>query len=272
MKQFLDKTHLVADFWQNSFHSIEELTHTIEQFLFKLENEYRDFQGLYDALLDHIDVLISLYSSFNNLNGIEYLYKLRATLKEYYKRYTHEGINFNVIYYLHQKVTELREEGFRQNQEKKQCLHKNPSRSRNNLKDAETILPFKWITFQRKNSWFITPFAEIEIIEARSAKTQYHERDQIVSVEHGGIFYSVIDFFPSSGSLHQKNNYFLLVTTDNGAYCYAADKMGKKIMARRDWVSMKISPFHLNISAKGYVKLFGIKHIFFTMGAEEYST
>jgi hypothetical protein len=81
------------NFWQSNLQKIEEISDLIERSLFRLEKKYADFQSLYDAITDRIDLLTSIYSHYNSLLGLEYLLKLKAIMSDYRKRYTHEGIN-----------------------------------------------------------------------------------------------------------------------------------------------------------------------------------
>ena len=87
--------------------------------------------------------------------------------------------------------------------------------------------PFKWITFERNNSWFITQFNKISVKTASNYK--------IISKNKKGLFEVEIDekiYFAKDLMTKMKKNiiepeYFVII--DNGLDIFAASKIGKTI-------------------------------------------
>jgi len=257
-KQNYREYQFYRTFWQNNLQKIEEISELIEQSLLTLEKKYADFQSVYDELISRIDLLSSIYSNFNTIYGLEYLLKLKALLKEYATRYTNEGINFNLVYYLHSKVIELRNSSF---DEFPRLYHEQKeSREYTAEEDVESA-QFRWITFQRNGSRFITPYDTFSVIEFENIRTLYAD-DRRMSIKIDDRIIPVIDPLATSSTENERPNHFLIVQTESGDRCFAARIIGKRILARRDILSSLVKPFTESRAFKGHLRLFGVNHIY----------
>ena len=257
-KQNYREYQFYRTFWQNNLEKIEEISELVEKSLLKLEKQYAEFQPAYDELISRIDLLSSIYSNFNTIYGLEYLLKLKALLKEYERRYTHEGINFNLIYYLHSKIIELRNNSF---DEFPRLYHdQKESRVNHSEGDAESA-PFRWITFQRNGSHFITPYDTFSVIDFENVRTVYaNERKMSIKIDDRMI--PVTDPLAASSPENERPHHFLIIQTESGDRCFAVRSIGKRILARRDILSSKVRPLTERSAFKGHIRLFGINHIY----------
>ena len=258
------------EFWQNNLQGIEEITKTLEKHLLRLEKQYSDFDSVYNDIIYQIDVLSSLFSSYNTIKGNEYVFKLKSMLKDYKKRYTHEGIDFNALYYIHSKILELVHismEEFPKLEHSIQFNHKKEV-NESNRQSINDNMPFRWITFFRNGSWFIIPFEELHAIEYRNAEmfSSYESDNTFIKINNRLL--QVKDFFTKSSFIDQGHpNYYIIVKNKNNKIkCFAANKIGKKIFANKDIVITSLKPFRKKYKiSSGCIRIFGKSHIYLSM-------
>ena len=247
------------NFWQNNLQKIEEITELIEKSLSKLEEKYADFESIYDEVSDRIDILSSIYSHYDSLLGREYLLKLRAVMRDYRKRYTHEGINFNLIYYIYTKIIELRNKSFEEFPKLKH-QQRHPFQGQRSI-DTEAM-PYRWITFQRNGTHFIAPFDEVTTIDIDQVQDIYTDEGGGMHIKVDGVESAVIDPLAISFKRKEKPNHFLIVQRNNRIYCFAAWKIEKRIFARVDLLSPRLKSIEKNTGFRGSLRLFGENHLY----------
>jgi len=248
------------EFWQDTIEKLDEVLHRIEGSFFRLEKKYAEFDSIYDELLRQLDLLISMYSCFNNLPGIDYLMKLKSLLNDYRKRYTREGVSFNVIYYLHAKVVELRDSSLSNFPNLPHA--EKPAAEADAKKPAPVEAPFKWITFARSGSWFITRFDEVRIIRFEDAEQDISETDGYMYIRHDGKKIRVQDLF----SRYMKSGWerpecYIVVDRRNKRRCFPASSLGRRIYSRNDIFDKKIKSVRSDSMMKGFLRIFGKNHI-----------
>jgi hypothetical protein len=259
------------DFWQNSLQRLEGITKNLEQNFYKLEKQYYDFDKYYRDIITEINILSSIYSSHNNLKGREYILKLKAVLSHYRKKYSHESINFKIIHFLNSKINKLREfsieefpkmdhsytvyEDFSKDKTKEDINIKRYNELRNSSK-------YKWLTFQRNGSWFITQYSKFQII--RQDEYQLLENnDSVIKIKHNNDVIPVIDFFSKfSRSRKEPVKIFLIIKSGNELKYFAVNKLGKIIMADTDFISTNLKGFEKNKISLGRFRIFGKNHIY----------
>jgi hypothetical protein len=248
------------EFWQDNIEKLDEVVHRIEGSFFRLEKKYSEFDSIYDELLRQLDLLISMYSCFNNLLGIDYLMKLKSLLLDYRKRYTHEGISFNVIYYLHAKVIELRDSSFSNFPALPHA--EKPAAELDAGKAAPVEAPFKWVTFTRNGSWFITRFDTVRLVRFEDAEQDISETDGYMYIRHDGKRIRVEDMFSRyvKGGWERPDCY-VIVGRGNEQRCYAASATGRRIYSRNDIFAKKIKSVRGESMMKGFLRIFGKNHI-----------
>lgn len=248
-------------FWQNNLQKLEEINNRIEKILITLEKKYIGFDDIYRQLNDEIDVLLSIYSSFNNLLGIEYLLKLKSLLNDYRERYTHDSIRFNVLFFLHSKIKELRDESFSKFPElahRSEIIHKDKKPIITNIE-----LPYKWVTFQRNKSWFITYYDNITVLKMEDIFCSIYEEG---GVSYFSISEKKIKIIDLMGTFlkeqFERPNYYLLITKKNINICYAAYSMGKRLFAKSDIISKRLIKYNTLPNHAGHLRIFGNNHIY----------
>lgn len=259
------------DFWQNSIQRIEGITKNLEQNFYKLEKKYYDFDKFHDEIITEIDILASIYSSYNNLKGREYILKLKAILAHYKKKYSHDEIEFKVIHFLNSKINKLRELSI----EKFPKMEHSYSVYKDNSHDREKIDPniqkynklkntakYKWITFQRNGSWFITQCDMFQII--RQEESQIIDNNKLkLSINYDDTVVPVIDIFSKfAGNKKERIKLLLIINFQNKLECYAVNKPGKIIMANNDFITPHLKAFEKNKISSGRFRIFGKNHIY----------
>jgi len=249
-------------FWQDNLEKISLVQKDLDRSLNQLEKEYVCFEEVYRELEEDLDLLSSLYAGLNTIEGMEYLQKLRAMIHNYKGLYTREGIDFETLNFLTMKISELRDISFEDfpllehiDQEKSTPP---PPGETSGYDDK----PFKWITFQRNCSWFITCFNTLKIIDAEVTSCSFHKEQNIIEVSVEDRSLEALDIFGEFTSPPNNPKYFIEIDNERA---YAADTLGKRIYSAHDIVSGKITPFnrvaHSSI-ASGRVRLFGRQHLF----------
>jgi hypothetical protein len=244
-------------FWENNLQKMEEISSSIEKTLVRLEKKYIDFEESYEELTGSIDLLLSIYSSYNSIQGMEYLLRLKACLREYVKRHTHEGIRFNVLYHLHAKARELRSGSLSQFP---RLDHDLPA-----AKPLPAARPgfeptHRWITFKRHGAWFILPYDEVLIVPGeKAAITEKPPGQRCITLD--GAESRIIDaIIPATGDTVEQPELYIVRTGADGTVCYAASSAGRRILAGRDIMRGKLRSYP-NTSSK-YIRLFGRNHIY----------
>ncbi len=241
------------EFWEGNLQKMEEISTRIEKTLLRLEKKYVDFEESYDELTGTIDLLLSIYGSYNNLQGAEYLLKLKACLVEYRRRHTHEGIRFNVLYYLHAKVKELRGgslDGF------PRLKHSLPEKTKPPVEPGGFVPTHRWITFARHGAWFILPYNGVELVTREQAMLVDEVPGGRQYLARGDVTYPVIDSILPRESDRGEPPACYIIT---GGSCYAASSPGRRILARRDVIRGRLRGYAM--SGGKYIRLFGKNHV-----------
>ena len=244
-------------FWETNLQKMEEISSRIEKTLIRLEKKYVDFEESYEELTGSIDLLLSIYGSYNSIQGAEYLLKLKACLREYVTRHTHEGIRFNVLYYLHAKVRELRSGSFSRFP---RLGHDLPATAPLPAARPGFEPTHRWITFRRHGAWFIMPYGEVLIIPLEKAAIIESPGGQ-PCISHEGADIRIIDaIIPAPGDSVERPVYYIIRIDEDGTVCYAASSTGRRILAGRDIMRGKLRSYPQ--SNARYIRLFGRNHIF----------
>lgn len=248
------------EFWQNGLQVIEEISSSLETSLAKLEKKYSDFESLYDQAMDRIDELSGIYAGVNTLQGREYVLRLKALMRDYRRRYTLEGINFNAIHFLHSRIRELRDRSFSDF----------PNLTHIPAGTVESVCPerrsivvrYRWITFERNGSWFILPYDTLDVLEFRKANLAGGGRQNRFTLLLEGTELELLDLLSSSMAEKVRPSYIVVVGLGDNRYCYAASAMGKRILSRRDFIIEGLKDIRDKGFSRGHIRLFGRKHLY----------
>ncbi|MBN2157811.1 MAG: hypothetical protein JW807_00340 [Spirochaetes bacterium] len=250
-------------FWSVNLQQIEQMQQHVEKSLHELETSYVDFEQFYAGVMQQLQILSSVYSGYNTLGGGEHVLRLKSLLESYRKRYTREGINFNLINRLLIKISNDRNVSFENfpalpHENKPLAVEEDYSRSSNCLQKK-----CKWITFERNRSWFIARYHNAEIIKNINIEIRLLEESEFADVDTGTQALPVKDIFGISPQYNAKPRFFILL--DDASMNYAADRLGKRIYADHDFITPMVTPFrHVTYSSlsPGRVRLFGRSHLF----------
>lgn len=257
------------DFWQNSLQRLEGITKALEHDFYNLEKKYFDFDLIYDKITTEINTLTSIYSSLNNIQGHDYLLKLKALLDDYKKRYTHSSIDFKTIYFLNSKINQLRDQSFNNfpKMEHSVFLYKDLDNipdeeiDENIQKYAELRRSayYKWLTFLRNGSWFIISFDKLNIIKSSEAEISGDNKSGSF-IKHRNNFIKVTDIF-SRFSGRGEIRYYIITESGNAVKSFAAEKLGRILMSDRNFISLHLKAFEKSTISPGRFRIFGKNHI-----------
>lgn len=263
METVLNSTvHSYRELWNFNLQKIEDIQQSIEQSIHDLENKYVDFEAIYDSIVRQIDLLSSIYSSYNAIEGGEYVMRLKSVLASYRKRYTREDLDFGLIHYLLTAILEKRDRSFEQfphlSHGSRDMIVKEGAISADNC----MIKKYKWVTFGRNRSWFIAPFTDIVIHRNRNYPVESFEEPDFIFVSIGGEVFKIKDIFTKFPVWPETPRYYLILDTMKNNF--AADMIGKQIFSDTDITKSILRPFKRTFSnplSPGRVRLFGINHL-----------
>ncbi len=250
------------EFWQHNLQTLLEMTDSLEKAVLNLENKYRDFDAQYHDIIGRLDAIAAIHSGYNCLLGRNYLLKLKALLRHYRKRYTQEGINFNIISFLQARIKETLEESFRDFPK----MHHAAGKQRRGPEKTAAHKPqreprYRWQTFNRNGSWCIVSCRGAEI---------YSSEDAVFTEGHDPVHFCVRSpegdiplhdlFSGESPPARSRFNYVIVITGEGWTAAFAADLPGKKITAGRDIFYQHLKPVKKTAFVSGKIRLFGEYH------------
>ena len=264
MESALDEKTTYRDYtelWNFNLGKIERIQRHIESSINDLEMKYVEFEPVYDDIMEQIDILSSIYSSYNSIEGAESVLRLKSVLESFRKKYTREGLDFNLVQHLIVKINEARNRSFSDFPK----LDHDDRPATIPAGEAPcldySIKRHRWITFERNRSWFITPFTSIEIRTDPELPIESYEDPDYLIVSSGGTALKIRDIFGRRGRPDRPIRYVLL---DGANRNFAATAIGKQIYAERDIVTPFLRPFKTvesNRLSPGRIRLFGRNHI-----------
>ena len=251
------------ELWNFNLRKIKEIHNDIDKTRNELESEYDNFEKIYDKIENLIGLLSSIYSSFNTIDGNEYIKRLNAVINSYKKRYTRDGIDFNLVDRLLVKISDVRDKSFSRFPV---LAHDNTSLPTASLKVQKSKnfkkRPYKWISFQRNGSWFLTRFTSLAIIPGNNCRLVSKIDNDLFKIKTKNKTFTVRDIFSKSDGTPDKPKFYILL--NKGIKNYAVNVIGEKIYSEKDMMIPLLKPFH-NISSSpltpGRVRIFGKNHI-----------
>lgn len=248
-----------TNYWQKNVESIEEVSIELKKLLSELDKKHMLEDELENNVKSKINLLLSMYSSYNSIKGHEYLQKIRSVFSKYLELDKKQKTHLNTIDFLMNKVSELKDLSFSEfpeleHSEKPVELHCPKKLDVSN----EDQYACKWICFSRNGSNFILKYDTI--LAATSKEIKISGGGTVKKVFHNNISFYLVDLF--NDSLFNENDKPPLLLFVNESKFYAADSIEKKFLSNKDHLSRKIISYEFNNSiAEGYMKLGGKRYI-----------
>ncbi len=254
-----------ADYWSAGLQKIDEIHKDLDLSIREIEKLYPEFEEKYRKAGNLADILSSIYAGVNALDGRDDLLKLKSFIDRYKKLYTREGIDFETIGFLLDKIGELRSKSF----ENFPVLHHNETSAE--IKEpalAKDYLswPYRWFTFRRGWSWFMVPFNDLDIYRAGEDACVKRSGPDSITVEILGRERIFLDLFSLCRKKQEPSGIFITI---DGKSSFAVSRPGKKIFSRFDFISPRINKYAGDRSfplSPGRVRLFGISHVYLDAG------
>jgi len=235
----------------------------IDFLISEIENDQNSLIKKIEIIDKSIEELRSIYFSFHSMAGSETLIRLRTVMQHYRSDSEKNKIRIAASHYLIKKLQSYMENKEFRNFEPFRTGGEFIHEIKTEKLQCEKIEPqgkFKWITFSRNNSWFISRFRSLEIVEVKKFLSADAVKTKITLEITNGEKIEALDLmrgprFPSIPGIGIR-------LTPEGEF-YAADMKGKEIYASEDFISPMIT--ELDKSANplytGRVRLFGLNHL-----------
>ncbi len=265
-----------GEIWSYNLQRLDELQEELTRRLKDLEERYRGFDSCYAGIHSIMEVICSLYASNNTLEGKKEVLALMSVIESYRGRYTGSGFDFKLISDLLSKIESLRESSY----EDFPILHHEIDSVFEDSVPSDTPIvstdvpaggldpssvssnrPYRWITFQRNGSYFITRYATVDVISFSTVTAEDTGIKNRIMIRAGDTSYEAIDCMAVPGRTPEEVNCCVIV---DGLMTYAAYSIGKKIFAKKNFISPLVRPFKTvgeSMLYAGRVRLFGKNHI-----------
>lgn len=253
-----------SEFWRVSMEKIEEIQSKLNSAVRELEKKYSGFDRIYDLIEEELNTLSSIYSNYNSIGGGGHIMKLNTLIREYKRRYTREGIDFDLIYFLLRKIDELRNrsvEEFPLLKHRKKQYREPVYREVDRVKDY-LDRPYKWITYEKNRSWFISQFSELLVVNEEDTKEKVCIDNEQIQFKYRNGLFTAYDHFGTITNEKTEIKYYIII--DNGKKVYTASSVGRRLYSKKDLLKRKVEPFrkpHATKLYSGHVRVFGKRHI-----------
>ncbi|HNX58129.1 MAG TPA: hypothetical protein PKK43_03455 [Spirochaetota bacterium] len=253
---------LYREYWENTKDIISSVSNRMESRLIELEKQSLQFDRVYHEIESALSTLSSLYAKTGTTAAQDFLLKMRAHVREHRSQIGKQKVAFNVIHFLHDKIRTYEESRFSSFPDIESDSHiESVSFTRCSYHNEN--YPYKWFSFHRNGSWFLTRYESLNLVPYRIVPYSCNNSDSRNIIEYNDEKYSVIDLFSKSNGIQSPDpSFYAIIKHKSKAYCFAADRKGKRILARKDFISQKITPFSEHVSkADGFVSLAGARFI-----------
>jgi hypothetical protein len=243
---------------------IEEIQGKLNSAVKELEKKYTGFDEIYDIIEEELNTLSSIYSSYNSIRGSGHIMKLNTLIREYKRRYTGGGIDFDLIHFLLRKIGELRD---RSVEEFPLLKHREKPEDEPVYREVEEKKeyldsPYKWVTYEKNRSWFISQFSELLVVNEEDTEKEACIDNEHIRFRYRNGIYTAFNHFGSTTTEETITGYYIII--DNGEKVYTASSIGRRLYAKKNILKEKVEPFRHPHSTKlysGYVRVFGKRHI-----------
>jgi hypothetical protein len=254
-------------FWQQNAESIDKISQKLEKEIIAFEKESQSVNSFLNSIEISLDSLCSIYSAFNTIAGRDYILKLKAVISKQKRLLTNGHNKFDTIFYLLDRINKLKKESLQAFPALKhdhtnidnKALFIKPDSNKTSIINKKS---FKWITFKRNGSWFITPYKDKFHIKANQTNQVSQNSSAEKKVFYRRKKYTVIDLFSISYKTHYTEPEIYL-NIDNSEYFYSIDMFGKTFMANNNFVKKSIHRFKKRSTiSQGYVRFAGQRYIY----------
>ena len=264
MKSVPETTGLYNSFKENNLSLISELNRAIDLLLKEIADDQNNLIDKIEDINNKIIELRSIFFSFHSMAGSEKLIRLKELINFY--RYDSEKNKSRIAAadFLVRKIGELLLKHDHENYE--------PFRTTGNISDIyeNKMIPindegsrvnsrYKWITFSRNNSWFISRFTELKIIEVKEFHPHSTINSKITLETPDNEKIDAVDLMRGTETATKP---LIGIRLNHNSNFFAADSKGKEIYASKDFITpMKIRLDINNPLYSGRVRLFGKNHL-----------
>lgn len=266
-KKFISEK--LGEIWQFNLQKLDEIHTELEKSISELEQYYQGFDDLYKKTDNIATLLLSAYSGYNVIDGFEHLKRLKAVINSYKKRYTGEGIDFNLLNNLESKISVLRDKSF---DDFPYLFHNQTDDTLEELKEETdkfdpAAFPFRWVSFERNRSKFLVQCESFDIRQIETFEICGFEPPEFITIKTGGRKIKTRDIFSGYPEKFEKPEYLIYPNESN--LPFLAAKIKKRIYGRFDFISEKIVPFKSGLThskSPGRVRIFGFNHLVLKTG------
>ncbi len=255
--------NLYTDFWNNNIQKIDSIWHDLEDSMLKLEGRYKNFEPLYLAIEKLTDALFLIFKDFNTIPGLIPISELKKSLNYYRSRYIIGSSDFDKLHAHIMKISEELNDSLADFPEFKRKTGMRTTIGTDSIPMNFNQMPYKWITFKRNDSWFISRYDTVTVYNRNHIKRVHYKNPELAIVKTDELTLKVHDIFGRHKDILEEISHVIAI--NNNTRCYAATRQGKRIFAPADIVTRILRPYDTPISSDispGRVRMFGKNHIF----------
>lgn len=258
LKDQINEHPAYAEFTGLNEKFLYDLTSTLKDIINDLNSRNSVTDELFTKLAETIEICNAVFRSFSSHDGLELVLRLKA-IADLYRKNLDCNTNLTVIAgHILKKLDRFNSTFYHEATSDEIIKPALPDTAFDEIHDKGKDLVFKWITFERNGSFFLTQFKSIEITDY-SSYLIHHDHEESHFVEFNGRNYPLIDLMKPHVSEFKTPS--KLVFIDNSSF-YAADHTGREIHGSYDMITPISEPLEVSGSyLSGRVRLFGRRYL-----------
>lgn len=244
------------EFSGNNEQFLSDLTGTIRDIISDLKSRNSINDEIFFKLSETIDLGNTVFRSFSNHEGLELILRLKS-ISDIYKRNLNDNTNLiRISEHLLKKIEKFNSSFYHEASTDEVIYPELPPEAEDSKQAPLKNLFFKWTTFERNGSLFITQFKHLEIAEYNFIE----DAEATESIEYKGRIIPFADLMKTADSDFTHPAKILII--DHGKICYAADHTGREIHGSYDMISPLVEPLETTSRIfAGRVRIFGRRYL-----------
>jgi len=244
------------DFVDSNEKFMSELTGTIRDIITNLNSKNSITDDVFNKFSETIEVSNAVFRSFSNHEGLELILRLKSISELYKKNLKDNSSLIRIAEHLLKKLEKFNSNFYHEASADEIIYPELPPDFQPDEQGLKKSLNFKWITFERNGSLFISRFKNLEIFnyfypESENPWNTFNFNGKTI------VFSDLMKVSDSESKAPLK-----VIIIDKGSRNYAADHCGREIHGTYDMITPLIEPLEVaNKKFYGRVRIFGHRYL-----------
>jgi len=256
IKNRIEEHPAYTDYTGTNEQFLSELACTIRDIIKDLNERNSITDDIFSRLSETINVSNAVFRTFSNHEGLELILRLKSISELYKKNLNNNSNLIRIAEHLLKKLEKFNNTFYHELSSNEIIYPELPHYIPQDEYGFKKELYFKWITFERNGSFFISRFNQLDIADypyQESSGTNYE-------IFYNGKTIALTDLMKTPDIEIKLPSKVLII--DKGKYSYAADLQGREIHGTYDMISPLIEQLDVqNRNFSGRVRIFGRRYL-----------